>query len=103
MIASVFYYIALGVALIILCFVFYTVFHAYYNEYKETPKDKKPRKLAIYSAVIIVGIVLVIVGNHFFKNSEYIQNLLNNWTKHEERYHSPGKLDIEIPDSIEPY
>lgn len=63
--------------------VFYCIFHAYYHKYKNAPKEKRPRKILTYLIVLIAGISLVFVGQHYFKDSEYVQNLWNSWEQFE--------------------
>ena len=80
---NIIYYIALAIVIIVVIAVFYCIFHAYYHEYKNTPKGKRPRKILTYSIVLVIGISLVLVGQHYFKDSEYVQNLWKSWEQFE--------------------
>ena len=95
---NIIYYIALAIVIIVGIAVFYCIFHAYYHEYKNTPKEKKPRKILTYSIVIVIGLSLVLVGQHYFKGSEYVQNLWESWTKFEkgEYQTDQSSYDIEL-------
>lgn len=83
MIFQIVYNIGLALLILTALVVFYCVGHAYYQEFKETPKHKKSTKVFWYLVTTLAGIVLIFAGQYFSQDSDYVQKIQRSWASFE--------------------
>lgn len=77
------YTIGLALISIIGVVVFYCVGHAYYQDFRETSIEKRPRKIMWYMATFLAAVFLIYAGQTYASGSEYVQNLYRSWARFE--------------------